>query len=74
MAEKVTDGVNGLHFAAGDAASLAQAIARAASTPGLWQKLAAGVPKVYDIAEQVRVMDDVYAGLLARRASVAEVS
>jgi glycosyltransferase involved in cell wall biosynthesis len=74
MAEKVRDGVDGIHFKAGDAASLAQAIRRAASTPGLWQKLSARIEKVYDISEQVRVMEDVYAGLLARQASVAGVS
>ena len=34
MAEKVTDGVNGLHFRAGDARSLARVLERAITTPG----------------------------------------
>ena len=33
MAEKVDDGVNGLHFRTGDPRSLAQAIRRATSSP-----------------------------------------
>src|SRR6185436_12596375 len=39
MAEKVTDGVNGLHFRRGDPASLAATIRRAATSPGLWETL-----------------------------------
>ncbi|WP_375449410.1 glycosyltransferase family 4 protein [uncultured Devosia sp.] len=42
MAEKVIDGRNGLTFAAGDAASLARTLLRAAD-PKLWSSLQAGV-------------------------------
>jgi glycosyltransferase involved in cell wall biosynthesis len=66
MAEKVADGVNGLHFRAGDAASLADVVARAATTPGLWERLARGIPFVYDIAAQVGVLESVYDELLRR--------
>lgn len=54
MAEMVTDGVNGLHFRAGDAASLARALRRAADEPGLWQRLAEGIPAVPTTAEIAR--------------------
>ena len=46
MAEKVTDGVSGLHFRRGDPASLAEAMQRAAERPGLWDELRAGIPPV----------------------------
>jgi glycosyltransferase involved in cell wall biosynthesis len=72
MAEKVADGVNGLHFRAGDAASLAQAIRRALMTPGLWERLREGIPPIYDITEQVSVMERLYDNTLDR-AGVAEV-
>ena len=39
MAEKVDDGVNGLHFRAGDPTSLARTIKRAAEEPQLWERL-----------------------------------
>jgi glycosyltransferase involved in cell wall biosynthesis len=64
-ADKVPDNVNGLHFAVGDATSLARTIERAAATPELWQRLAGGVPPIYDIAEQVGVMEEIYSSLLA---------
>jgi glycosyltransferase involved in cell wall biosynthesis len=60
MAEKVSHEVNGLHFRAGDAASLAETIRRATATPGLWERLAANVPAVYDIGDQVGVMERLY--------------
>jgi glycosyltransferase involved in cell wall biosynthesis len=44
MAEKVTHGVNGLHFARGDASDLARRIAEAID-PELYQRLQAGIPK-----------------------------
>ena len=39
MAEAVANGTNGLHFARGDARSLAQTMRRAIEQPGLWQRL-----------------------------------
>jgi glycosyltransferase involved in cell wall biosynthesis len=44
QSEKVLDGVNGLHFRRGDADSLAAAIDRATTTPGLWEDLRTGIP------------------------------
>ena len=39
MAEKVRDGVDGLHFRAGSAEDLADTLVRAMSEPGLWERL-----------------------------------
>jgi len=63
MAEKVTDGVNGLHFAVGNAAALARRIEEAVTTPGLWERLRGGVPTPPKIAAQT---DE----LLARYAAI----
>ncbi|WP_111431432.1 glycosyltransferase family 4 protein [Rhodobacteraceae bacterium DSL-40] len=41
MAELVRDGIDGLHVPPGDAAALAETMVRAATEPGLWERLAA---------------------------------
>jgi glycosyltransferase involved in cell wall biosynthesis len=64
MAEKVTDGVNGIHFAAADATSLASKIAMAAGTPGLWDRLRSGIPDVYRISDHVDFLCARYDDLL----------
>lgn len=43
MAEKVRDGVDGLHFRAGSATDLARVLARAVDEPGLHERLSAAV-------------------------------
>jgi glycosyltransferase involved in cell wall biosynthesis len=43
MAEKVTDGVTGLHFRIGNARHLSERLVEAASTPGLWERLRANI-------------------------------
>ncbi|MCM8738913.1 glycosyltransferase family 4 protein [Azospirillum sp. A1-3] len=50
MAEAVADGVNGLHFAPGDASALAERMLACMSEPGLWQRLSAAAPEPWDIA------------------------
>ncbi|CAA9370982.1 MAG: STRUCTURAL ELEMENTS; Cell Exterior; surface polysaccharides/antigens [uncultured Chloroflexia bacterium] len=67
MAEKVADGVNGLHFAAGDPQSLAQTIRRAVSSPDLWESLREGSPEIYRIEDSVEVLTEVYSTLLDRK-------
>lgn len=67
MAEKVTDGVNGLHFRAGDAASLARTIQHAITTPGLWEKLRAGIPKIYAMAESAAKLSRIYEELIEQK-------
>jgi glycosyltransferase involved in cell wall biosynthesis len=64
MAEKVTDGVNGIHFAVGDPEDLARAIARAVTTPGLWDELRAGIPTVFGMDEHVANLTAIYRQLL----------
>jgi len=49
MAEMVQDGVNGLHFRAGDAADLARVMAMATDDPALWTRLARNIPAVPDM-------------------------
>jgi glycosyltransferase involved in cell wall biosynthesis len=71
MAEKVVDGVNGLHFRVGDPESLAAAIRRAVTTPGLWERLREGIPPVHSMAEHAGVVTGAYEALIAaRRAAV----
>ncbi len=60
MAEIVQHEVNGLQFRAGDAMSLAETMHRAATTPGLWEKLRAGIPPVYSASEQADNLAEIY--------------
>ena len=71
MSEKVEDGVSGLHFRNGDPDSLAEAIKTAAETPGLWERLQAGIPPVYSITEHAAVMTEIYNRLIDQRAAIA---
>jgi glycosyltransferase involved in cell wall biosynthesis len=45
MAERVTDGVDGLHFEIGDASALAATIRRACTEDGLWDRLHEALPQ-----------------------------
>jgi glycosyltransferase involved in cell wall biosynthesis len=77
MSEKVDDGMSGLHFFVGDPESLAETLLRAVQTPGLWGKLQAGIPPVYDIRDNAAVVSDMYRRLLdgsGSRKQVAEPS
>jgi glycosyltransferase involved in cell wall biosynthesis len=65
MAEKVDDGVSGLHFKAGNSASLAETIARAVSSRRLWGELQRAIPPVYAMDEHVRSLSRHYEELLA---------
>jgi glycosyltransferase involved in cell wall biosynthesis len=67
MAEKVHDGVSGLHFKAGDPASLAETISRAISTRRLWEDLQRQIQPVYAMDEHVRSLSDHYNELLSAR-------
>jgi glycosyltransferase involved in cell wall biosynthesis len=67
MAEKVTDGVNGLHFRASDPASLAEVMTKALTTPGLWEHLRAGIPPVHRADEHAATLCGLYDELLDRK-------
>jgi glycosyltransferase involved in cell wall biosynthesis len=64
MAEKVTDGVDGLHFRAGDPAGLADVMERAVRTDGLWDRLRAGIGEVHSLQRHVARLGDLYDELL----------
>jgi glycosyltransferase involved in cell wall biosynthesis len=68
MAEKVADGVDGLHFRAGDPRSLAQVLETAIGTPGLWDSLRANVPEIYDMDSHVASLRALYREQLERAA------
>ena len=63
MAEKVAHEVSGLHFRARDPLDLAQTVQRAATEPGLWERLVEGLPQPLGSAEVVAVHLDWYGGL-----------
>jgi glycosyltransferase involved in cell wall biosynthesis len=68
LAEKVTDGVNGLHFQVGSAESLASTLRRAVRSRDLWSRLRAGIPEVRSVEDQAVDLIDVYRRLLAEKA------
>jgi glycosyltransferase involved in cell wall biosynthesis len=67
MSERVTDGVNGLYFRRRDADSLAETMAKAARTPGLWEQLREGIPPVETLEHHALRTSTMYRELLARR-------
>jgi glycosyltransferase involved in cell wall biosynthesis len=71
MAEAVRDGVDGLHFAVGDAASLASAMERAAEEDGLWDALVAGIRPPRTTAAMAEEHLAVYRDLLAEAVPAA---
>ena len=64
MAEKVSDGVDGLHFRVGDPESLAETIERAVREAGLWERLQAGIGPVHRMDDHVRVLGQAYRRLI----------
>jgi glycosyltransferase involved in cell wall biosynthesis len=66
MAEKVTDGVNGLHFRAGDPRSLAHVLETAINTPGLWEELRSKVAEIYDMDDHIASLRAMYREQLER--------
>jgi glycosyltransferase involved in cell wall biosynthesis len=65
MAEKVTDGVDGLHFRAGDPEDLARVIAQAASSPQLWRTLSGNISSIYPMTAHVEELIGLYGELLS---------
>ncbi len=73
MAEKVTDGLNGLHFRVGDPTSLAAAIRKAVQSPAIWEEMRHGIPPIYELDDQVAKLRDLYGQLLASKLSGSQV-
>ena len=71
MADRVTDEADGLHFEMGDAAALARAMKRAATEPGLWQRLVGALPTPPSRSEMVDGFRAIYGA--GRGATVAAV-
>jgi glycosyltransferase involved in cell wall biosynthesis len=73
MAEKVTDGTDGLHFHAGHPESLADTIERAVTSPDLWQTLRSGISDIYTMEEHMRSLASIYEELLEMRQPAVEI-
>jgi glycosyltransferase involved in cell wall biosynthesis len=71
MAEKVTDGVDGLHFRVGDPVSLARAFERASGDRRLWRRLRGGIREPYRMDTHVEHLLDAYEQLIDQRKAVA---
>ena len=71
MAEKVRDGVDGLHFRVGDPYSLARTIEQATANPRLWRSLRDGIRDPYAMDAHVSRLMDLYGGLLEQPKEVA---
>lgn len=67
MAEAVRDGVDGLHFRAGDAADLARVVERLASDPSLRARLSTNFPPVKSVEQDAAETEFRYRALVARR-------
>jgi glycosyltransferase involved in cell wall biosynthesis len=70
MAEKVRDGVDGIHFRAGDAFSLSKAFETAATSPKLWSSLRSGIREPYAMDAHVGRLKGMYGQLLDQRQGV----
>ena len=67
MAEKVTEGENGLCFTVGDAHSLTDTLMRAATTPGLWDSLVSRIQAGPWIDDMVDELFRLYEGRMAAK-------
>ena len=70
MAEKVRDGVDGLHFRVGDAYSLARTIEEATTNPRLWRSLREGIRDPYAMDAHVSRLMNLYGELVEQRKGV----
>ncbi len=74
MAEKVEHGVNGIHFRARDAASLAEVVRRAVGSPELWARLARATEPPPAMVDHAETLAGAYARALHVRGELAPVS
>jgi glycosyltransferase involved in cell wall biosynthesis len=69
MAEKIVDGVNGLHFRVGSSQDLVDRMTEALTTPKLWHDLRAGIGQPITYEECARLHLDLYQDLAAKKAT-----
>ena len=67
MAEKVRDGIDGLHVHVGNPESLAEQMTRAIREPALWDRLRAGIRPPTSAEESARLHARLFERLLERR-------
>src|SRR5690606_10206675 len=68
MAEKITDGVDGLHFRVGSSEDLVDRITEALSDPTLWDRLRAGIKQPISYEECARHHLELYQAIAERKA------
>ena len=73
MAEKIRNNVDGLHFRAASAESLAEAMTRAIREPQLWDRLRTGIRPPTTAADAARAHVDLFQRLVARRSGPAQL-
>jgi glycosyltransferase involved in cell wall biosynthesis len=66
MVERIQDGVNGLHFRAGDPYDLADKIQIAVGSPELWDRLRSGIKQPQTMDEHATKITAIYDELLGR--------
>ena len=71
MAEKVRDGVDGIHFRVGDPFSLARVFETASASPRLWRSLRDGIREPYGMNAHVAGLLETYSELIDERKAVA---
>lgn len=72
MAELVKDGVNGLHFRAGDAFSLAARLRQLIDNPGLLSQLQEGIRPVKSFAVEVTELQEIYRSVVGNKELASE--
>jgi glycosyltransferase involved in cell wall biosynthesis len=71
MAEKIRDGVDGIHFRRNDAFSLAQTIENATANPRLWRSLRDGIREPHPMSTHIARLLNIYDGAADRGRAVA---
>jgi glycosyltransferase involved in cell wall biosynthesis len=74
MAEKVRDGIDGLHFHVSNPESLAATMTDAIRDPGLWDRLHRGIRPPTSAALAAAQHADLFARLIARKATGGAVT
>lgn len=67
MAEKITDGVDGMHFRVGSSEDLVDRMTEALTNPALWERLRAGIKSPINYEECAKKHLDLYREIAANR-------